>query len=144
MHHVFYTISLFFIFSELLWIISPFERTKGRQSFELLSKSFKGKKWNVYSEEYKAAIIGKIPNLFILFWLFVGLFTSQWALFLAFIAFTSFIVTPISLITKYNLLYTGINWIASLIGFAFGIFLILNHYHLHINVLEFVRQLIEQ
>ena len=61
-------------------------------------------------------------------------FTSQWVIFLAWIIFNFGILTPILRLFRYSLIYTIIIWVNSLIGVFFGLFVIINHYHLKIDL----------
>lgn len=134
MTHLFYFTTIFFLFKEIQWLYSPRERVDEVKKFSELSKLNKGKKWDDYSEEYKSALKSKVFVIFIPLWMFVGLFTFQWVAFLIMLLFNFVIIAPFSQLTKYSFAYLILHWINSVIGFAFGIFVILNHYHLHLNV----------
>jgi len=133
---IYYFLGLFFIWSECVWLASPIEKTQNAKKFYELSKLNKGKKWEEYSDEYKSEVKSKVWGIFILFWLFIGLFSFQWIGFLAIILFNFLVIAPLSKLTRFSYAYTVINWVNSLIGFAFGIFVIINHYHLKINLTE--------
>jgi hypothetical protein len=135
---IFYLSTIIFIWIELKWILSPIEKTKDTESFMNLTKEFKGKKWDDYSSDYKSQLIAKMPNLFIILWLMIGLFTSQWILFLLILLFNLGIVAPISKLTKYSIFYTILHWFNSVIGLIFGLFIIINHYHLGINTTDLI------
>jgi len=45
---------------------------------------------------------------------------------------------PLSKLVKDTFLYTVLHWFNSLIGFAFGVFVIVNHYHLKLNLTEII------
>ena len=51
-----------------------------------------------------------------------------------------FVIIPLVSMIGYGFMYTVVNWINSVIGFAFGVFVIVNSYHLKINVYELVMQ----
>ena len=114
--------------------MSPIEKTRNTEKFMELSKLNKGKKWDDYSDEYKSELKSKIGKVLVLLWLFVGLLTFQWVGFLAVILFNIVVMAPLSALTKYSMAYTVLHWFNSLIGFAFGIFVIINHYHLKIDL----------
>jgi len=71
--------------------------------------------------------------MLLLLWSFVGLFTGQWVLFVLLLLFNFLIITPISRLTRFSFAYLVLHWINAVIGFAFGMFIIINHYHLHID-----------
>lgn len=76
--NIYYLSALFFIFHELFWLTSPIEKTKDAKKFFELSNSFKGKRWNEYSKEYKDEIKSKVGLIFLMLWLLMGIFTYQW------------------------------------------------------------------
>jgi hypothetical protein len=128
---------------EWAYLVSPIEKTKDARNFLKLSRMHKGKKWDEFSEEYKSELKSKVSLIWIVLWMFIGLFTFQWAGFLALIIFNFLLVSPLSKLLKYSLAYTIIHWINSLIGFAFGVFVILNHYHLKIDLTQWFMSLVK-
>jgi hypothetical protein len=133
---IYYFSTIIFLIIELSWLVSPIEKTKNIRRFWVLSKINKGKKWDEYSEEYKTELKSKMWMLYVLLWMLLGLFTFQWQAFLIMIVFNFLIINPISKIFKETFIYTILHWINSLIGFAFGVFVIINHYHLKLNLTE--------
>lgn len=144
MTHLFYLFTAIFLFKEAIWITSPYERLKEARTFHRLSELNKGKRWDEYTLDYKSLIKSKWPiAVSILVWLFVGLLTVQWPVFLAVIVFNFFIIAPISKLTQFGFFYMVTHWVSSVVGFAFGIFIVLNHYHLHIDTLSYFKQLFQ-
>lgn len=139
MTHLFYFVAVFFIWRELRWIYSPTEMVAEVKKFDELSKLNKGKKWGFMTPEYKSEIKSKIFLIPLFLWLFIGLFTFQWDAFLFMIILNIVIVAPLSKLTKFSFAYTAIHWINSVIGFAFGVFVIINHYHLHISLYSVIK-----
>ena len=142
MTHLFYLTGLLFIWRELLWIYSPKEQVEKIKAYNELSKLNKGKKWDDFTPEYKSALKGNIHLLIIFLWLFIGLFTFQWDVFLFMLVFNLVIIAPLSRLTRYSYVYMAIHWVNSVIGFAFGVFVIINHYHLQISFYKFALQLV--
>lgn len=134
---IFYIMSIIFISIELGFLLAPIDQTDKSRKFFELSRQFKNKKWDDISEEYQTILKSKIWLFFSLIWFFIGLFTSQWILFLIILLFNVIIIGPISTFTRFSYVYTVIHWINSLIGLLFGIFVIINHYHLKINLTEY-------
>ena len=132
-----------FLLIELHWLVSPIEKTNKARKFMALSKLNKDKKWDEFSEEYKSQLKSKIWLLYVLFWMLIGLFTFQWQAFLLMIVFNFMIINLISKLVKNTFLYTILHWINSLIGFAFGVFVIINHYHLKLNLTEIITSYIK-
>ena len=132
--NIYYLSALFFVFYEMTWLSSPIEKTKDSKKFHELGKEFKGKKWDEFSQKYKDEIKSKIGLVFLMIWLLMGLFTYQWIVFLFLMCFNFLIITPISKILRYSMAYTVLHWLNSLIGFVFGVFVIVNHYHLKLDL----------
>ena len=140
MSTIFYLMTIQFIWYELVWITRPFEKTNEVKEFDLLQKQFKGKKWNDFSKEYKSELKSKLWLVLMTLWMFLGLFTSQWIAFLFILVFNFIVIAPLSKLLKYSVGYTILHWFNSIIGFVFGIFIIINHYHLNINLTELFLQ----
>lgn len=135
---LYYLSTIIFIWKSLNWLVSPIEETKNVKNFIELSKLNKSLKWNNMSKEYKSEIKSKIWYIWILLWMFIGLVTFQWIAYLTLIIF-KLLITPITKITKYSILYTIISWISSLMDFCFCLFVIINYYHLKINLTELIK-----
>lgn len=140
---IYYLSTILFIWAELDWLVSPIEKTNDAKRFFELSKLNKGKKWDEFSKEYKSELKSKVWLIWILLWMFIGLFTFQWAGFLAMLIFNIVIISPLSKLTMYSIAYTVIHWFNSLIGFAFGVFVIINHYHLKIDLTQWFVSLLK-
>ena len=138
---IYYLSSIIFILYELARVLSPIDKADENIKFQILSKKFKGMKWDEYSDEYKSELKTKIIFVgFIFIWFIVGLFTFQWVAFLLMLLFQIFIISPLSKATKNNFRYGYImlHWINSVIGVCFAIFIIINHYHLKIDLLKLI------
>lgn len=133
---IYYFSTIIFLLMELHWLVSPIEKTESARKFFALTKINKGKKWDDFSEDYKSELKSKIWHIYVLVWLLVGLFTFQWQAYLIIIVFNFLIIAPISKIFKHTFLYTILHWLNALIGFSFGVFVIINHYHLKLNLTE--------
>ena len=140
MTHLFYFVAIFFIWREMRWIYSPIEMTKEYKKYDELSKLNKGRKWDLMTPEYKSELKSKIFLMPLVIWVFVGLFTFQWDAFLLMLLLNLIIIAPLSKITKFSFAYTAIHWVNSIIGFAFGVFVIINHYHLHISLYSVLKE----
>ena len=143
MTHLFYFVAIFFIWREMLWVYSPIQMTADVKKFDELSKLNKGKKWDLMTPEYKSEIKSKILLLPIVIWMFIGLFTFQWQIFLLMLILNLVIIAPLSKLTKFSFAYTALHWANSVIGFAFGVFVIINKYHLHIDLSASIKRLFE-
>lgn len=142
MKHIFYFIGILFVIHELFWILNPKAQTEKAKKLNQLSKLFKDKKWDEYSQEYKDIIIFKgIPYAIFLTWLFLGILTFNWVAFAFIILFNLVIIAPISKLFKFSAAYTVLHWLNSIIGIAFGVFVIVNSYHLKINLFEVIKNL---
>ena len=141
MKHIFYLVAILYIIYEVIWILNPQAQVDKSKELNEESKNNKGKKWDDMSDNYKDILKTKgLASLIFTVWVFAGLLTFNWAVFLAKIAFNFIIIAPISKLTKYSVVYTVLHWLNSVIGFIFGVFIIVNSYHLKINVYELVIQ----
>lgn len=138
---IYYLTAILFIWVELQWIVSPIEKANESRIFFVLSKLNKGKKWDECSDEYKSKLKSKIWLLWIYVWMFLGLLTFQWVVFLAMIVFQIFIISPISKLTIFTFAYTIIHWVNSIIGFGFSVFVLINHYHLKLDLTQYIMQI---
>ena len=138
METIFYLSTIVFLMMELGWLVAPVEKTKKANKYFELTKVFKGKEWKDFSEEYKSLTKSFIWYLWGYLWLLIGLFTVQWTRFLIILLFNILIIGPLSKITRFTISYTILHWVNSLIGFLFGVFIIINHYHLRIDLTEWV------
>lgn len=142
MNHIFHLFTIAFILYEISWLIEPLEKTARRKREDEIRKANKDenkKPWGEWSPEYKSLFNKTILKSVMLFWLFGGLFSFNWVGFLALIVWSMAIVPPIAKLTKFSFAYTVLHWVNALIGAAFGIFVILNSYHLRIDLLELVK-----
>lgn len=139
---IYYLTTILFLWLEMRWLNSPIEKTNEVKEFMELHKQNKGKKWDDFTDEYKSAIKNKMPYILIVLWMFVGLLTFQWIAYLVFLLFQIIIIAPLSKLTRYSIAYTIIHWINSLIGFSFGVFVIVNHYHLKLDLTSLVTKLL--
>ena len=142
MKHIYYIFALWYIFTEISWIFNPLEKTKDMFRFKELNKEQKGLKWDDYSNEYKDQLKSKFWLLFLIAWMFLGLFTFQWFAFLIFLIFHFGIVGIISRAAYPNVyMYATFHIIFSFIGLLFGLFFIINAFHLKIDSIEMLRYL---
>lgn len=136
---LFYLFGFFMMFHELSWIFSPIERTKDLEKFDTPAKQNKGREWKDLTPDYKSKIKTKGWQLFLAAWLLVGLISIQWVSFGLFLIFQLVFIAPVSKLTQYSKIYTILHWLNSVIGFVFVLFVIINHFHLHIDVLSLIK-----
>lgn len=140
MKHIFYFIVICFIISEVKWLLSPLESTARTKKMKDLAKENKSKKWDDFPQEFKDLIIHKgAPGMLFIIWMFAGLMTFNWAAFAVFILFNFAVISPLSKLSNFGALYVAANWINSLIGVVFGAFVIINSYHLKIDLFEVIK-----
>lgn len=138
MKHLFYLIGIGFVIYEIMWILNPKSQVEKSKKFWKETKLNKGKKWDEMTEDYKGLLFSKgVPNIILTFWMVCGLLTFNWLPFLLKLVWSFVIITPISNLFRYSIAYTVLHWFNSLVGFAFGVFVIINSYHLKIDVYEY-------
>jgi hypothetical protein len=118
MKHVFYFFAIFAILYEAMVLTSP-------RKFVAAKKDIKGKKIDDYTTNQIAYVLF---NFFYLAWTMVGLFSTQWMVFVVLL-----IISTISGLTarfRSPVLYS----IDALISFSILLFMMINVYHLHIDL----------
>lgn len=139
MNYLFHTITIGFIIYELMWLINPQAHVNGSKEFSEEVKKHKKLKWEDFSDDYKSMLKTKgFKSLVLVSWMFIGLLSFNWIPFLGLILFNLIIIAPLAKLTKYSVLYTILHWINSLVGFSVAIFILINSFHLKINLYELV------
>lgn len=140
MKHIFYFIGICFIIYKLLWILNPKDNAEKAKKLHALTKENKSVKWKDMSEEYKELFLSKgLISMFLMFWMFAGLLTFNWFAFLLLLSFNFIVIAPISKLVRFSFAYTVLHWFNSIVGLSFGIFVIINSYHLKMNLYEIVK-----
>lgn len=135
MKHIFYLIAICYILYEMVWVFSPIKSAeKSRRYFKLL----KGEtKMDDMSKDDKSLVMTKaFTSLFYLIWLFIGLFTFNWPIFLGYLILIWVVLTPIAKLTMETKMYAVVQWIGGVIGVLFGLFVILNSYHFKMDLMK--------
>jgi len=139
MKHIFYFIGILFIIYELKWIMYPKSEAKKSEKLHRLLKEHKEKKWDNSTDEFKEILkIRGLMSLLFVIWMFAGLLTFNWVLFLISIVFNIAIVGLLSKALRFSIGYIILHWLNSIIGFTFGVFVIINSYHLKINLYDWI------
>jgi len=132
---IYYSIGIWFVIYELLWMLDPYAKSVEALKINADSLKYKHLKWDDKPKEHREDLKGKLYILIFFLWLAFGIMTSQWALFIAYLVTSVIIFAPIRRLFKNNaFMYAIISWFSSLLGFVFGVFVILNAYHLRIDV----------
>lgn len=119
MTHIFYLLLFIFIYYEISVIGNAERIVKKQEEYKSLPKDDKLE----YLSKNFSLVAYSAFNVFYLLYVFVGLFTSQWWLFLTIIAM-SFIPKKKPLARK----------IDAIVTMAILLFILINKYHLHINI----------
>lgn len=120
MKHIFYLMTIVAIMYEGMVILSPRKTTN-------FVKGAKGKKFDDYTDTQKSF---GVCSLLYLIWDLVGLLSSQWLVFLFLLLF-SFIPKP----------YPALRFVDAIISLLVLVFMLVNVYHLHIDLFQFVLKL---
>ena len=140
---MFIFITFCFVLLELMYIVDTKNMVQKNLKMFELSKEFKGKPSSEYSDEYKNGIFGILARFIIVFgFVFGGLVTEQWELFVGLIGINFIVVGPLNKLFKkvdaMNMYYI-VTWVNSVIGFVAGVFYLVNYYHLKLDLTEIVQ-----
>lgn len=135
---LFYLIGFIFVWEEFQWIVNLREKLKITTEMKLEVK--RAKNGGIINDKNRSTYF---TYLIILIWLAIGLITVQWYFFMAFILFHLLIYSPITKLFDQTKLKPFLHWVSSLTGFLTGLFLILNHFHLHISFIPQIKQFLK-
>jgi hypothetical protein len=135
MAHVFYFIGLLYLIKQLATLLSPIEKSRWFWKFSDLTKAHKGLKWDDYTEEYKDMCKSAAWSLLFLVWAILGLFSSiNWVMFVLYLFLQFIIFTPLYRILRKTFAYIAVLWIAALLNIIFVLFVVINAYHLRMDM----------
>lgn len=123
MKHIFY----FMTIAPIIWEVMNLSNIKRTHAFCMGIREMKGKKYDDYTSSQKAYAVCAVGYIA---WNFIGFFTFQWPIFVALFLF--------GLISKTNIYF---RWIDSFISLGVLFFIVLNSYHLKIDLVPIVRGL---
>lgn len=137
MNTFFYIIGLVFLIIEVIELLkTPTQKANMLKSLDSFAEKIKNKteftNKKITKEENKILFKFLITFLFLL-WLFLGLLTEQWILFLIFLAYIFIIGVPLTKIFKNTFMRIPVSYLANFISVSMLIFMILNNFHLHIK-----------
>lgn len=138
---LYYTFTILFLLNELRWIVTPVSMAKRAELYINSVNKSKNLDLNVETLDRKSMLGISLLSTFIVLWMFLGLLTNQWPIYLLILSFNICIVNPISKLLKYNKGYIILHWTNSIIGFIFGLFVMINYFHLKIDITELAIQL---
>lgn len=140
---LFYLASSYLLFHEFIWIMRPIDRAKESLKKIIIVNGVKNKKYETMNDDEKSILKNELVKFILIWgWLFVGIFTFQWQVFLAFMVMELFVFSPLIAVSKKVFpLYVSIHWINSIIGLLFVLFTIINSYHLKIdiNIIDWIK-----
>lgn len=140
-YHLFYLFGILCLFRELNDLLHPIQYVNKMRLLYAMgeSKSKEIKTHHDLNTDEKSAVWYAVFSLIYVMWMFVGLFTSEWIIFLAFIIFSFLIYSPIIKLIRTKLgmgkAHITAHIIATIIDICLILFAIINHYHLHIDLL---------
>ncbi len=131
---IFYSYGIIFFIYELWCITNPKKMQTFSIKAEKVLRETKGKKFEDDSSEEKSVVLRAFGVMSFIFWMFLGLFTFNWALFSAKLILNLVFIAPISkLVGRESFAWLVLHWLNSVIGAAFALFVIINAYHLRID-----------
>jgi hypothetical protein len=141
MEHLFYFGSVLFAIYELMYLVSVRSHVQEKIKYYLWSRDNKGVKYDEMPKDIKDFAKRQIIGVPLIVWTFVGLMSSQWVVFGLFLM-TQLLLGIVKKPFKYNLqVSVFIDYINTIIGLLFALFVIINKYHLRIDLLYYVKSL---
>ncbi len=142
MGNLFYLLLLLPILQELKFIATPIESFENSKRFAELTKLNKGKSYDDYDKEYKTECQNKLWYLLSLLFILIGIFSSQWILFIIFILSSLIFYAIKSLFNKFYYIKLIFSLFDSITSLSILILIILNKYHLKIDILSELTKLL--
>lgn len=139
LYHIFYLIGILYLIREIHDLLQPIQHAKKMSMLHnMIDKNIESHE--DLSQDEKNALWYAVFSLIYVVWMFVGLITSEWIIFLFFIIISFLIYSPIVKLIRTKLgigkAYITAHIIATIIDICIILFAIINHYHLHINLLN--------
>lgn len=142
MTHLFYFGGLLFLIYEIYFLFNVVEKVNNVKEYKEYNKENKGIKYDDMPEDIKSGVLEvTMIGVPYVFWLFVGLLSSQWVLFLLLLIFSFAIVTPLRKLVGFSPIRYVLTTIDTLVCIAVITFIIINKYHLHIDTLSYIKNL---
>lgn len=138
--HIYYIFGLLIILS-IISIIANFNKfysiEEWHNKFKKVTGKYPEKKEFRNSEEYNLKSGISILSYIEFTWLLLGILTSSWYMFISlfiYIMIVSSIIKPV----RFNVIGKIVSFHLVLVRFSIYLFLVINHFHLHIDVLSIV------
>jgi hypothetical protein len=137
---LFYIIGLFILIISFSNAINFIKFTRIRRwalTFKKVTKNDVVKKDFKSNEDYNIFTIYSLFLIIETFWFIIGLISSSWYIFLVLLCLSLFLI----FINKYfgnNIILTAVGFIFSYLKFPVILFLILNHFHFHLDILLYL------
>ena len=136
---IYYFIGVLFLIYEVFTLFNITESHRKLIEFKLFQSQNKDAKYDDYPEEIKKYMISKlIIVLPLLIWLFTGLLTSQWYLFLALLIIDFGLFNLFRKITGTSVYRLYLYIVVQVTYITFILFILLNKFHLHLSLEEFL------
>ena len=144
---LYYMFVLYFLWIEMSYIIDVNARTQRLTDLLEKGKLEKGKDLKNMDSEYIKIVKSLLFEfLTIIIVVFVGLFTIHWPIWVGMLIISVFIVSPINKRLRKNGNTQGlmiVTWLNSVLGFGSALFILINKFHLHIDVVQVVENLLK-
>lgn len=138
----YYTVGLWFLIEELIWVFNPTASTQKAVDNRPFFLKENLEKYSEWDEKDKPKIFILLKGLIFMLWLFIGIFTYNGILFIVrlLLSFLSMPAYKYYGETNFNFkIYNILHFIGSLISVILIIFVIMNSFHLHIDLSEMLR-----
>ncbi len=128
------------IFGELSYLVMPKRIfAKNQQRKELSDKASKNGLESLTDSELKRHKRYFLYAILLLATLFFGLFTDQWLLFITLVVFSSISSWITNRVVKQDSVKIVVSYVDAVLTFSVLLFIIVNQYHLHIDILGAIK-----
>lgn len=132
---LFYSVFIYFIYKSLLYLSQPKLEQKKIRVLKKLTKKYANLEYDKWNVTYRKLSWEILPYYILLFlWLFIGLYTFNWLIFVMYIVFIILLSILNNVLLKMKITPIFLYWIDSFIFLVLSIFVIINSYHLKIDV----------
>lgn len=140
MKELFYFIAVLYLMKNIINLMTIDKYVNRLKKFKELTLNNKEwvNDWDDMSKDMKRHIVSVLINIGFIMWIFIGLLTSNWVLFLTIIIYMFLIYSPLCKMAYGRSILKPLVIVNKSIHIIWALFLIINAFHLKINLFEVI------